>query len=44
MIVHLQIVVLDQLEQSVLPHLKLRLSENVLQAFVISEDIARIPK
>jgi hypothetical protein len=44
MIVNLKIIVLDQLKPYSLPHVQIRLSENVLQALVISEDMSHIPK
>jgi hypothetical protein len=43
-IVNLKIIVLDQLQPSSLPHVQIRLSEKVLQALVISEDMSHIPK
>jgi hypothetical protein len=43
-IVNLKIIVLDQLQPSSLPHVQIRLSENVLQALVINEDMSHIPK
>jgi hypothetical protein len=44
MIVNLKIIVLDQLQPSSLPHVQIRLSENVLHTLVISEDMSHIPK
>jgi hypothetical protein len=44
LIVNLKIIVLDQLQPSSLPHVQIRLSEKVLQALVISEDMSHIPK
>jgi hypothetical protein len=44
MIVNLKIIVLDQLQASSLPHVQIKLSEKVLQALVISEDMSHIPK
>jgi hypothetical protein len=43
-IVNLKIIVLDQLQPSSLPHVQIKLSEKVLQALVISEDMSHIPK
>jgi hypothetical protein len=43
-IVNLKIIVLHQLQPSSLPHVQIRLSEKVLQAFVISEDMSHIHK
>ncbi len=43
-IVNFQIVVLDQLEPSLLPLVQVRLSENVLQALVVRIDMSHIPK
>jgi hypothetical protein len=43
-IVNFKIIVLDQLQPSSLSHAQIRLSEKVLQALVISEDISHIPK
>jgi hypothetical protein len=43
-IVNLKIIVLDQLQPSSLPHVQIRLSEKVLQALMISEDMSHIPK
>ena len=42
MIVHLEVIILDQLEPSSLTHIQLRLSEDVLKTFMISVDIAHI--
>ena len=44
MIVHLEVVILDQLEPSSLMHIQLRLSEDVLKTFMISVDVACIAK
>jgi hypothetical protein len=44
MIMNLKIIVLDQLQPYSLPHVQIRLSENVLQALMISEDISHISK
>jgi hypothetical protein len=44
MIVNLKIIVLNQLHPSSLPHIQISLSEKVLQALVISEDMSHIPK
>jgi hypothetical protein len=44
MIVNVKIVVLDQLQPSSLLHVQISLSEEVLQALVISEDMSHIPK
>jgi hypothetical protein len=44
MIVNLKIIVIDQLQPSSLPHVQIRLSEKVLQALMISEDMSHIPK
>ena len=44
MIVHLEVVILDQLEPSSLTHIQLRLSEDVLKTFMISVDVAHIAK
>jgi hypothetical protein len=43
-IVNLKIIVLNHLQPSSLPHVQIRLSEKVLQALVISEDMSHIPK
>jgi hypothetical protein len=43
-IVNLKIIVLDQLQPSSLPHVQIRLSEKVLQALVVGEDMSHIPK
>jgi hypothetical protein len=43
-IVNLKIIVLDQLQPSSLLHVQIRLSEKVLQALVISEDMSHIPR
>jgi hypothetical protein len=42
MIVNLKIIVLDQLQPSSLPHVQIKLSEKVLQALMISEDMSHI--
>jgi hypothetical protein len=42
--VNLKIIVLDQLQPSSLPHVQISLSEKLLQALVISEDMSHIPK
>ena len=39
-IVHLEVIILDQLEPSSLTHIQLRLSEDVLETFMISVDVA----
>ena len=44
MIVHLEVIILDQLEPSSLAHIQLRLSEDVLKTFMISLDVAHIAK
>jgi hypothetical protein len=44
MIVNLNIIVLDQLQPSSLPQVQISLSEKVLQALVVSEDMSHIPK
>jgi hypothetical protein len=44
MIVNLKIIVLDQLQPSSLLHVQISLSEKVLQALVVSEDMSNIPK
>ena len=44
MIVHFNIIILDQFKPSMLPHVKIRLSENVFEALVIGIDIAMIAK
>jgi hypothetical protein len=44
MIVNLKIIVLYQLQPPSLPHVQIRLSEKVLQALVIGEDMSHIPK
>jgi hypothetical protein len=43
-IVNFQLIVFDQLEPSSLPHVQVRLSEDVLQAFVVCIDMNHIPK
>jgi hypothetical protein len=43
-IVNLNIIVLDQLQPSSLPHVQISLSEEVLQDLVINEDMSHIPK
>jgi hypothetical protein len=43
-IVNLKIIVLNQLQPSSLLHVQIWLSEKVLQALVISEDMSHIPK
>jgi hypothetical protein len=43
-IVNLKLIVLDQLQPSFLLPVQIRLSEKVLQAIVISEDMSHIPK
>jgi hypothetical protein len=35
----LQLIILDQFQPSLLPHVQIRLSEKILQAFVISVDM-----
>jgi hypothetical protein len=42
-IVNFQLVVFDQLEPSSLPHVQIRLSKDVLQAFVVRIDMDHIP-
>jgi hypothetical protein len=44
MIVNLKIIVLDQLQPSSLPHVQIILSQKVLQALVVGEDMSHIPK
>jgi hypothetical protein len=44
LIVNLKIIILDQLQPSSLPHVQISLSEKVLQALVVSEDMSHIPK
>jgi hypothetical protein len=44
MIRNLKIIVLDQFQPFSLPHVQIRLSEKVLQALVISEDMSHISK
>jgi hypothetical protein len=41
---NLKIIILDQLQPSSLTHVQISLSENVLQALVVNEDMNRIPK
>jgi hypothetical protein len=43
-IVKLKIIVLDQLQPSSLMHVQIRLSEKILQALVVNEDMSHIPK
>jgi hypothetical protein len=43
-VVDFQLVVLDQLKPSLLPHIQVRLSEDVLQDFVVCIDMNHIPK
>jgi hypothetical protein len=43
-IVNFQLVVLDQLEPSLLPHVQIWLGKDVLQAFVVRIDMKHIPK
>jgi hypothetical protein len=43
-IVNLKIIVLDQLQPSPLSHVQIALSEKVLQALVLNEDMSHIPK
>jgi hypothetical protein len=43
MILNLKIIVLDQLQPSPLPHVQIGLSEKVLQALVVGEDMSHIP-
>jgi hypothetical protein len=43
-IVNLKLIVLDQLQPSSLPHVYIRLSQKILQALVISEDMSHNPK
>jgi hypothetical protein len=40
----LQVVVFDQLEPSSLPHIQLRLSKDIFEAFVVGIDIVEISK
>jgi hypothetical protein len=42
MIVHLEIIIFNQLKQSSLMHIQLRLGEDILEAFMVSIDIAYI--
>jgi hypothetical protein len=42
-IVNLQIIVLDQLQPPSLAHVQISLSENLLQALVVGEDMNHIP-
>jgi hypothetical protein len=44
MIVNLKIIVLNQLQPSSLPHVQIGLSEKVLQALVVGEDMSHIPR
>jgi hypothetical protein len=44
MIVGFQLIVLDQLEPSSLPHVQIQLGKDVLQAFVVCIDMNHIPK
>jgi hypothetical protein len=44
MIVNFQLVVLDQLKQSSLPHVQVQLREDVLQAHVVYVDVSHITK
>ena len=41
---HFNIIILDQFKPSALPHVEIRLSENVFEALVIGVDIAIIAK
>ena len=41
---HLEVIILDQLEPSSLTHIQLKLSEDVLVTFMISVDVAHIAK
>jgi hypothetical protein len=43
-IVNLKIILLDQLQPSSLSYVQIGLSEKVLQALVVSEDMSHIPK
>jgi hypothetical protein len=43
-IVNLKIIVLDQLQPSPLTHVQIGLSEKVLQALVVDEDMSHVPK
>jgi hypothetical protein len=43
-IVNFQLIVLDQLEPSSLPHVQIRLGKDILQAFVVRIDINHILK
>ena len=43
-IVHLEVIILDQLKPSSLTHIQLWLSEDVLETFMISVDVAHIAK
>jgi hypothetical protein len=42
MIMDFQIIILDQFQPSSLPHIQIRLSENILETLVVSADIAVI--
>ena len=44
MIVHLEVMILDQLKPSSLMHIQLRLSEDVLKTLMISVDVSHIAK
>ena len=44
LIVHLQIVILDQFQPSSLPHIQFRLGENILETLVIGVDMENITK
>ena len=41
---HFNVIILDQFKPSTLPHIEIRLSENILEALVISIDVAMITK
>jgi hypothetical protein len=43
-IVNFQLVVLDQFESPLLPHVQIQLGKDVLQAFVVHIDMNHIPK
>jgi hypothetical protein len=44
MIVNLQLAILDQIEPSSLPHIQVRLHEDILQTLVVCIDVNHIPK
>jgi hypothetical protein len=43
-VVNFQLIVFDQLEPSLLPHVQIWLGKDVLQTFVVRIDMNRIPK